>query len=399
MGALYKEKKPKGQAQGQGQNKNAQKPAVAVNPAVAKHAYVEDAPESPEPYNTASKVNTVSKVAVPPRAPSPPPPTTTSVPVNVFDYLVAGSPSSPASSVSSVSAARGGKGHNGVDAGVTPGPRAKDEPMFTYGNAPIASTQHRYDSDLDVSMPDARDAPLLPTQTPAARNVYAAESQAMSQSDKKRKRGAIDEAEPATSNGKTGLHSGLTGGLDRLLKAPNIQEQPSPLSPKKRSKRSKDEEDSTTRQHKHEEKSRHGKEDADAKALVKADAQKDEKRRKSEKRAIEGGKEVKAIEFTGANGTDNQALVKPGSKAVVSYKQKPEQSHSEFFLSLVDKGAESVRGQSIYGLLKTFHEGLIGGVGALDAEDKKLFRGLRMKKGKHGEVVLFARPDAEMEGM
>jgi len=199
-------------------------------------------------------------------------------------------------------------------------------------------------------------------------------------SEKKRKRAQAEElliVPPQTvahAAAQLGLHSGLTGGLNRMLS----NEEPrgyeaSPLSPKKRNKHSKEEkalkkrtDDDEDRHHK-----KHRHHDAETRS-----------RSGREIKVIEGGAELKSIEYPLA-------------------KRRSDESNSEFFLGLINRDHLSSKGQSIWGALKMFRDGLPGDVSNKDVkehEEKKLFRGLRMRVNDAGEIVLFSRPDLEMSG-
>lgn len=414
MGSLYKgDKKQKGQ---QGKAATAPPPASAILKS-SKAAYVEDVPDSPNPSFVATSVPIE---AVPPPAPSPPAVTEDSTPVNVFDYL---QPDSPASSASSASSYKSIRQNNALpqqasNPTVTPAPTRKD-PLFTYGNAPIPTSTNQYDSDHDVPMSDIQQAPSSTQKTPAP--VHASSHQSASQSDKKRKRGSLDDHEAnlvrtarskAENDGRTVLHSGLTGGLNKLL-TDHEAAQASPLSPKKRSKHAKDgsKKDSSTA--------------AAAEAAAAAAAQ--ETRLTVKPRGDLTQKDGKPTRRSDRHTTSTSRALEPTSSRTngalsrtntsktwtsVQLTQRPEQSHSEFFLGLIDKGPESSKGQSVWGVMKMFHEGLLvggggGGVGLdagsgagniMEMEDKRLFRGLRMKRGKAGEIIIFARPEAELDG-
>lgn len=166
----------------------------------------------------------------------------------------------------------------------------------------------------------------------------------------------------------------------------------SPLSPKKRSKRSREEErsgkpkhkdDSNDRSSRHKE--RDGRASHAASTVVTTTSSKDSRRTRRDLEAPPGRK---AIEYH------------PG-RAGRTVKQAPYQANSEFFLGLIDKDHRSVKGQSIWGALKMFHEARQEGMGLDEdgnrAEEKRLLKGLRCKINKNGEIVLFARPEAEGE--
>lgn len=178
-------------------------------------------------------------------------------------------------------------------------------------------------------------------------------------SEKKRKRRDIDT--PATDS-RSALHTGLTGGLDRLLQIPENQiMDKSPLSPKKRSKHGG-------------KVGNHEEEEGSQEPATKRHDRKNQK-------TIEGSKEIIPI-------------TKPGS--LTKARSENEISRSELFLNLVDKPFSSSKGQSIWGTLKTFHESRATN-GTKESEEKKLFSGLRMKRGKNGEIILFARKDKEVD--
>lgn len=100
---------------------------------------------------------------------------------------------------------------------------------------------------------------------------------------------------------------------------------------------------------------------------------------------------------------ERKARGEQSTRKALTYPRKKTKgsSHSEFFLSLIDKDHHSVKGQSIWGALKIFHEETTYDSSADDeakrAEEKRLLKGLRCKINKHGEVILFARPEAEGE--
>jgi len=198
-------------------------------------------------------------------------------------------------------------------------------------------------------------------------------------SEKKRKRAQPDELSivppqiAGHSDGQLGLHSGLTGGLNRLLSNEPREYEASPLSPKKRSKHGKEEKpskrrigDDEDRRHK---KHRHQESESDS-------------RPGKEIKAIEGSKELQRVEY-------------PVARKLTT------ESNSEFFLSLINRDHLSGKGQSIWGALKMFREGLPGDLSSKEVkeqEEKKLFRGLRMRINDAGEIVLFSRPELEVSG-
>jgi len=231
----------------------------------------------------------VIKVVPPPPAPSPPPTN-----VDVWDYLAA-----------SDTPAAGAKRAEG---------RAHQNGDFSYGDGPVAV---------------GRDG-----------------------SEKKRKRHRPEDHTP-TAHNQHGLHTGLTGGLDRLLEPQSAHAVgASPLSPKKQSLRSV--------QHSEAERP-----ESEGRAL----------KRRQKHKAIEGSKELMAVTKSG------------------SLSARETSSQSEMFVGLIDKPHSSSKGESIWSLLKRFDE--LGP--RSDGDHKRLFSGLRVKQGKDGGFVLFTRKDKEME--
>lgn len=279
---------------------------------------------------------------------------------------------------------------------------------YTYGEEPV---------------PVAPDSPMVEYITPAPKHrkndsmdsLYANHNSQRKSTDKKRKRAHVEELDLTASRHSSQapevvmadaapaiLHSGLTGGLNRMLSKSKFppspdytKEDPSPPSPIKRSKR-------TVRDSKGEgiSRSRNG-------ALVKvrkhrsSDESRPRKRRSSDEfrprkhhrshhspeqrsrtkqKAIEDRPQRKAIEYHPSqhHADDSQQLV--------VYK-----SRAELFMSFVTKGPDSEQGYSFHKALKRYHRereelGLGCGKGE---EEKELFRNLRLKRNERGEVVVF----------
>jgi cell growth-regulating nucleolar protein len=161
-------------------------------------------------------------------------------------------------------------------------------------------------------------------------------------SDKKRKRTQEDQD---TAEQTPALHSGLTGGLDRMLSGPEFGHSdsvaPSPLVSKKRSKKDKADSEAPSRQ---------------AASSVKSSSQKS------------------AASSSNAR-QDKQQLA--------TYR-----SPAEHFLSFVNKGPESDGGLSINKALKRYHRERQA-KGEKDDGDKDLWKHLRIRKNDRGEYVLF----------
>ena len=279
------------------------------------------------------------------------------------------------------------------------------QPGYEYGVGPVKQTMQRYDSEFDVNLGlEQKESQGYATvsRTPAPNRSRTANShEERSSTDKKRKRPPVEDLDlsvvhhrPETqSAAATILHSGLTGGLNKLLAKPGSREvEASPLSPKKRSKHDKHAESKMRdleRSHRHKE-----------------SEERDHRHKRHREgsnghsiegvKTIEGSKDLKMIDYRESSAG---ALVK--NTKTKQPNQLPQRSNSEFFLSLVDKDYRSAKGQSIWGALKMFHEGLhaemseTAYLGIKEREEKRLFSGLRMKINRSGEIVLFARPEKE----
>ena len=374
---------------------------------------VEDANGTPQDWSLA-------RVDVPPPAPSPPP---ADVP-NVFDFLVEEkTPSRPQSLRSSVSASSSPRlGYKAL-----PSPKKRvhmDERVIEYGHAPIEQSNVKYDSNLSLAM-DVDSQHTLPGsslhRTPAAKSSkedkHADKKASKSGSEKKRKRPPVEELDLSESRkssqeleeeGAPVLHSGLTGGLAKLLgkNGDSQVDAPSPLSPKKRHKRERHETDSADGDRvKHSRSRKHGDgDDGGQKRKHKRHRSDGDEIPKSLK-ALEPAAEIKTIEYHKHSGNgESHALTRVTSTATASSSRQEFRSHSEFFLSLIDKGHASHKGQSIWGTLKSFHDGMCEeeekeayeGSGVRVREEKRLMKALRMKINRQGEIVLFARPDFEV---
>ena len=249
QGHLYRGDKKKG---GQQQHKQGQQ-----DQAMVPKAYVEDAPEEGE--------QAIAVIDVPPRAPTPPP-------VNVFDFLVQDATPKAAPAVGGAPARKlleresssmyvnhpndsQYSQHSNGD-GATYKQRG-----YSYGDAPVQPTFERYDS---LSNLENSQASLMPGafETPAPKKEKKDKGD---KSDKKRKRHHVDDLDlsaakrpasrdepmadaPAPPSTSRVLHSGLTGGLSRLVTDPDFYEDridagPTPISPLKRSKRNDHAED------------------------------------------------------------------------------------------------------------------------------------------------------------
>ncbi|ORY11214.1 hypothetical protein BCR34DRAFT_329045 [Clohesyomyces aquaticus] len=281
QGKLYKEKKSKPQ-QHQKKDSVQQNTSQALVP---RRAYVEDAPDA--------ETGAVAIVDAPPRAPSPPPAAyslgyhepAAIEDVNVFDFLEASETPNPPR----VEFAPIPESHMIEDSQPpayeetapeeAPIPNVMnfqvqddeddhhyDHNGFTYGNEPVRPTSERYDSQYDVreAAPTYND-PAYTTPAPKSKHsrtksrdkdVSDTATKKTDRSDRKRKRQSPPEIDMSLvrvqqqrdlimADAPPVLHSGLTGGLNRLLARPEFPPSPdysgdyvenSPLSPMKRAK-------------------------------------------------------------------------------------------------------------------------------------------------------------------
>lgn len=348
----------------------------------------------------------IARVEVPPPAPSPPP--SGDPPVNVYDYLVKeryseSSPSdsgSPAAHPPPTKVARRNPGYATVERlppeARRPKPDIPDDAV-SYGQGPIKKSLRKYDSELDRFMQGHKTSSAMPPpdRTPGPPRLMQDESSRSS--EKKRKRDQNDELDTidqrsSTRGGSDGgrvLHSGLTGGLGKMLgRDESHQVEPSPLGPKKRSKYVGEEGSFSVPEDERPHNHRRG----DATEVPRNVRESRQHHHQShDLKALEGRNDLKAIEYS-------------RSESAVPKSRLSIESHSGYFLSLIDKDHSSKKGQSIWGTMKMFHEGLEQGLEddvTVDADDrrqreeKRLFKGLRMKVNRQGEIVLFSRSDRE----
>ncbi len=371
---------------------------------VPRKAYVEDAPDADVGGGTALAI-----VDAPPEAPSPPSavPSRPAEPVNVFDFLV--TEETPNTSKVSLGGSReqmsiradapsvfeAGPQSTGEVEGDHEYDQAYEENGYSYGADPI---------------PIASKPKQIEYQTPAPKTfhngsrdtVYELDGRDHRSTDKKRKRHHVEELdinairrsqerdEAMTDAPPLTLHSGLTGGLNRLLsksKFPPSPEysgnEPGSLSPVKRSKTIIAKE-----------RGRNG-----STALVKgrkaasssrrtSDESRPRKHHRSSHHHSNGERDnsehrpkrkLKAIEY-------HHPMEQPNdSKQLVVYRTR-----AELFLSFVTKGPESETGCSMNKALKRYHrerEEQNLGLGKAE-EEKELWKSLRLKKNERGEIVV-----------
>jgi cell growth-regulating nucleolar protein len=212
--------------------------------------------------------------------------------------------------------------------------------------------------------------------------------------DKKRKRLHVEtrdlspkEGDEEMTDAPPVLHSGLTGGLNRLLSRPSVfppspdysggdANEASPGIPLKKTKSSKKRGRSrvdtlsnnimslisTRREHSSEERPK----------------RKHRRHREASARPVK----AKMIEYKPLHENSD---IKDDSQ-VVLYKPR-----SELLLDFVNKGPDSERGMSMHKALKRYHRERHASGNSLSKgeEEKELWRSLRMKRNDRGEIVLF----------
>ncbi|KAK1755128.1 hypothetical protein QBC47DRAFT_402474 [Echria macrotheca] len=376
QGALYRNKKAK-------TTPNANPPAAAKN--MAQPAYVEDVVDEYgawRDYEQRSDDDGHSVATPPPEAPTPP--SANEAHVNVFDFLVAG-PTPTASSLSLPATApmqlsedtqlvRFDYDANGLLDDID------EDAMVQYGSGPVPAS--------------------FRTPAPKGERKKAKEMESEVKKDKKRKRLHI-ETDQVMTDAPPVLHSGLTGGLNRLMSRPAVfppspdysggDAAETPASPLKKSKHSK-----------HHKSSRvdglgnslmamiaagSGVKSTKTKSKRKSSSNPNGTKKKKHTKRLEAPKEQKLLEYR--PGSKDSKDGKDGEHApgqLVVYKPR-----AEHFLSFVNKGPESERGCSINKALKRYHRERSESGESLSKlmEEKELWRSLRMKKNERGEIVLF----------
>lgn len=359
-----------------------------------RKAYVEDAPD----YDTG---NTLTIVDAPPQAPSPPSavPSRPAQPVNVFDFLV--TEETPNASKISLGGSREqmqmvdhappvfDPAMSELDGNGTmhEHDQSYEEHGYSYGTEPISAT--RLSPRYEYRTPKAK---FLKNGSSRA-SIYELDGGERRSTDKKRKRQQIEELDLTAARRPSQepdsvmadappiLHSGLTGGLHRLLSkskfppSPDYSigsaQEPSPLSPVKRPKQIISKE--------------RGRKASSALVKTRSHRTSDESRPRKHHRShgedhvVRPKRKLKTIEYhSPADRTDEQ-------QQLVVFRTR-----AELFLSFATKGPESEKGVSVNKALKRYHRerGEVGlGLGKGD-EEKELWKSLRLRRNERGEVVL-----------
>lgn len=464
QGKLYKEKKPKGQHQKKDSAYHDDSQALTA----PHHAYVEDATEAG---------NSLAVVDAPPRAPTPPPAPyslgyheqqqAAIEDVNVFDFLEASETPNPSKTHVPADESRMIEDSQPPAYVETSTPAISDvmkfqladdddtfaKTGFSYGGEPVRPSRERYDS-YATPAPKAKHSRTKSRDTDVETTTK--------KTDRKRKRNsptqldmslvrAQEERDTLMSDAPPMLHSGLTGGLGRLLARPQFPPSPddsgdyanSPLSPMKRAKQGNSKALLRAQQEFDvlEQKAR--------KADIKARKEKEEKEKeKKDKKAKERGRErdrierhassalvkirpkkkredsgkevrrirrrqysssvspapqdrkpMKAIEYHRSDSRsmspegDGQLIVRPNGDLVSAATGMD--PRADLFMSFITKGPESERGMSMNKALKRYHRerhDTRDRSPSKAEEEKELWKNLRLRRNDRGEVVLFFAP-------
>lgn len=370
QGALYKNKKAK----------TASNSTPSAQDKMAYHAFVEDVGD----YEDYDQIGGVMQTPLP-RAPSPP------GVVNVFDFQVNPTPNQstvalpqstgpseaePTERNQLVRFVEDTDEYEDIDADML-----ADDELVAYGQGPIPAGSALY-------------------RTPAPRSRERRRTDKDSKKDKKRKRLHVSTRDLEMTDAPV-LHSGLTGGLNRMTTGPQTYP-PSPdysgsggefgetpASPLKKSKHSK--------HHKSSREESGGIMNSIASMIGSKPPSKPKKRkatsasattkkrsshRTSSSKRLEGAKEPKLLGYKEESKED-----KNGVGTMVLHYDRP----VDLFFGMANKYLEKDRGCSVKRALKQFHKERSSADDARPKplEEKELFKSLRMRRNDRGEVVLF----------
>lgn len=380
QGALYKNKK----AKTHNNSNNETALAAPIPEAMPQQAYVEDVVESFADYEYEDMSDHGRSPADLPEAPTPPP--AAEAVLNVFDFL---DPSAtPNASTLQLGA---------------PGQRLNHETSMVR----FDHEAHAYLDDAGAMVDEDPDALIqygtgpIPGafETPApGRERRRHKDGSDVKKDKKRKRLHVDTDQimaDADADMPPGLHTGLTGGMNRMMRSdfppsPDYSggdadlADPSPASPLKKKKHSK---------HSKSKKSEgigsnlmglltSSKSKSKKRKVSSSSKKSSSSRRREREREHDAEKAPKLIEYrphsSEGAGADNQ---------VVLFRPR-----ADLLLSYIDKGPDSDRGYSMKKALRHFHRDRedSGDCLSKSSEEKELWRSLRMRKNERGEIVLFS---------
>jgi cell growth-regulating nucleolar protein len=384
QGALYKEKGKKGK-----NNKPVDKPQpqLAVDTKAMHHqqAYVEDVGED-RAYESGWDAyeghtdDEKSPAELLPEAPTPPSAAGMDDDhVNVFDFLVATGQTPNASKLNL--------------------PQAK-EVLEENTNTSLVRYEYNAEEYLEAAtLMEDDDEPLVeygagPVPTALVTPLPKAERKKVKVKDsdtkmKKRKRDLhleIPGDHPMTDAPPV-LHSGLTGGLSKLMPvlppSPDYSAgdngEPSPASPLKKTKSKHTKNGQITN-------SLFGMLSGTSKMKTKTKTKKSSSSKSSKKTSSrhKEDKQPKLIEYRPRS---KDGKTSSGEGQMIVYKPR-----ADVFLSFVNKGPESERGCSMNKALRRFHRERQASGSDLPKvkEEKELFKSLRLRRNERGEIVLFS---------
>ena len=299
--------------------------------------------------------------------------------------------------------------------GLEPEHETYEKRGFMYGEGPVPLKNGK--PEIEFYTPAPRHL-----QNGSKESLYSTnDSRKKTSTDKKRKRLHVEELDLTEARPSSQerdlimsdappaiLHSGLTGGLNRLLTrtiyppSPEYSNgDPSPPSPAKRSKKTISTTNETLKDQARsiKEKDRSRKASSHTGQLVRI-----RKRRSSDESRPH--KHHRSHDSSDRHSRHDQSRPKaiedrPKRKAIAHHAQADTEnaqkqlmvikSRAELFMSFVTKGPESEQGCSVHKALKRYHrEREDQGLGLEKVEEEKeLFKGLRMKRNDRGEVVVF----------
>ncbi|KAK3394246.1 hypothetical protein B0H63DRAFT_40917 [Podospora didyma] len=376
QGALYKPKKAKTTPGATAFTAPAPPPPQAM----AHPAYVEDIPDEYESWRDYEQHSDDDDRSAHPLPEAPTPPSAVQDSVNVFDFLVANA--TPTASSLSLPA-------------TAPVPLSEETALVRFDYEANGLVDSLTDLD-EAAMVEYGSGPVpgsFETPAPKAMRKKNKDGDREVKKDKKRKRLHV-ETDQIMTDAPPVLHSGLTGGLNRLMSRPSVfppspdysggDVAETPASPLKKSKHSK-----------HHKPSRTEGLGNSLMAMIAAGSKPKTKKRKSttstsaststkkkSQKRLDSTKEPRLLEFARPGSKDS----KEGNEMVI-FKPRADQ-----FLSFVNKGPESERGCSMNKALKRFHRERTASGTSLSKlmEEKELWRSLRMRKNERGEIVLFS---------
>lgn len=397
QGALYKDKSKKQNNQNQNQNQNQNNNTQYNTPvnsqqinfddesyhnpdnsqAMVRHAYVEDCNEDREyDWNAyAGQTDDEKSPAEPPPEAPTPPSAHNEDHVNVFDFMIATGQTPNASNMNLLQDAKEIEACENTSL-VRYEPKNEDDldpqmymdgTLVEYGTGPVPTAEAEF-------------------ATPAPKHERRKHKDSDTKKDKKRKHLHVNvPSDQVMTDAPPVLHSGLTGGLNRMMR-PTFPPSPdysgpdvslaSPLKKTKHTKHGK---------HGHASTSLFGMIAApSSKSKTKAKTKTKKSKTSTKKSSHKESKAPKLIEYRPQS---KDGVADGGENQMIVFKPR-----ADVFLSFVNKGPESERGCSMNKALKRFHRERqeMGSNMAKGAEEKELFKSLRLRQNERGEIVLFS---------